>query len=232
MPETGESAFWGYDDLGLFLGAIIPSGLLGALLVRTLHLTSKPGKTLLFQCLLYVTLLAALYTLVSLRYRRPFWRSLGWFMPDTPDLLRCIVNGPLLAIGTALLGAILKAPRIKDPIQGLISGPGSLVVVMLFLIVLGPVFEELVFRGFLFPLLAKSLGAAGGILLTALPFALLHGAQNQWAWQQITLIGLAGVAFGYTRYKTGSTAASTLLHCGFNLMGAVAYAVQWERGIL
>jgi membrane protease YdiL (CAAX protease family) len=81
-------------------------------------------------------------------------------------------------------------------------------------------------------LLAKSLGAAGGILLTALPFALLHGAQNQWAWQQITLIGFAGVAFGYTRYKTGSTAASTLLHCGFNLMGAVAYAVQWERGIL
>jgi membrane protease YdiL (CAAX protease family) len=231
MPETGKSAFWGYEDLGLLLGAVIPSGLLGVLLVRALHITSTPGRTLLFQCLLYVILLGALFALISMRYRRPFWRSLGWRMPER-GLIECIMGGPILAIGTSILGAALKAPTVKDPIRGLISGRGSLVVVLFFLIVLGPIFEELVFRGFLFPLLAKSLGAAGGIILTALPFALLHGAQNQWAWQQITMIGLAGVAFGYARYWTGSTAASTVLHCGFNLVGAVAYAMQWERGVV
>jgi membrane protease YdiL (CAAX protease family) len=228
MPEFGESVFWNYEDLGLFLGSIIPSGILGVFLVRALHITSTPGRTLLLQCLLYLILLGALYALISLRYHRPFWSSLGWTMPER-GFLECIMGGPILAFGTSILGAALKAPAIKDPIRGLISGRGSLVVVMLFLVVLGPVFEEMVFRGFLFPLLAKTFGAVSGIVLTALPFALLHGAQNQWAWQQITMIGIAGVVFGYARYKTGSTAASTMLHCGFNLMGAVAYAVEWQR---
>lgn len=230
MPEAGESAFWGYEDLALFLGAIIPSGLIGALLVRAFQITSTPVRTLLFQCLLYVMLTVALYALVSARYHRPFWSSLGWSIPER-GLTGFLFGGMMLAIVTSLLGAALKAPQVKDPIRDLISDRASLVIVILFLVILGPIFEELVFRGFLFPLLAKTFGAAGGILLSALPFALLHGAQNQWAWQQITMIGLAGAVFGYGRYKTGSTTASTLLHCGFNLMGAIAYAVEWRSGV-
>jgi membrane protease YdiL (CAAX protease family) len=49
---------------------------------------------------------------------------------------------------------------------------------------------------------------------------------------RVTMIGLAGAAFGYAKYKTGSTAASTLQHSGFNLMGALAYLAQWEHGAL
>ncbi|MBV8841222.1 MAG: CPBP family intramembrane metalloprotease [Bryobacterales bacterium] len=229
MSETGQSAFWGYEDLGLFLGAIIPSGLLGAVLVRALHINSTAARTLFFQCLLYAILLGALYLLIAVRYRRPFWTSLGWSRPRI-GLLACVVGGPILAIATSIVGASLKAPEVKDPIRGLITTRSSLIVVLLFIVVLGPIFEELVFRGFLYPLLAKSFGAAAGIAFTALPFALLHGAQNQWAWQQIAMIGIAGAVFGYARYKTGSTAASTMLHCGFNLVGAVAYAVEWQKG--
>ena len=107
---------------------------------------------------------------------------------------------------------LLRAPEVPDPVKDLITGRASLVIVMVFAVVLGPIYEELFFRGFLFPLLAKTFGAAAGIFLSALPFALLHGAQNQWAWQQITLVGLAGSAFGFVRYRTGSTAASTILH--------------------
>ena len=47
-----------------------------------------------------------------------------------------------------------------------------------------------------------------------------------------TVIVIAGAAFGYAKYKTGSTAASTLLHSGFNLVGAIAYIFQWEHGAL
>ena len=229
MPES--SAFWSYEDLVLFLGAIIPSGVLGIALVRALHITSTPARTLLLQSLLYLALLGTLYLLIAVRYRRPFWRSLGWIFPER-GFVGWLLAGSGLAILISVLGAALKAPQIKDPIRGLITNPASLIVVLLFLTVLGPIFEELVFRGFLFPLLARTFGAAGGILLTALPFALLHGAQNQWAWQQITMIGLTGVAFGYARLKTGSTAASAILHCGFNLMGAVAYTVEWDRGVI
>ncbi len=91
----------------------------------------------------------------------------------------------------------------------------------------GPAWEELLFRGFLFPLLARSLGPWPGIIVTAIPFALLHGAQAQWTWQNLVVIGLAGVTFGFVRYKTGSTIASAMVHAGYNLTLLLAgYLVQ------
>jgi membrane protease YdiL (CAAX protease family) len=39
----------------------------------------------------------------------------------------------------------------------------------------------------------------------------------------MTLVGLAGAAFGFVRYKTGSTAAATILHSCFNLTQFLAY---------
>ena len=85
--------------------------------------------------------------------------------------------GPVWPSSSSALGALLHAPEVPDPVKDLITGRASLVIVMVFAVILGPIYEELLFRGFLFPLLAKSFGATAGILLSALPFALLHGAQ-------------------------------------------------------
>ena len=70
---------------------------------------------------------------------------------------------------------------------------------------------------------APGMKALAGILLTAVLFGLMHGAQYEWAWQQITLVSLAGAAFGFVRHRTGSTAASTILHGCFNLTQFVAF---------
>jgi uncharacterized protein len=229
MPEP--ETFWGYEDLGLFIGAVFPCAFLGAVFVRALHISSQAGRILLFQILMYALLFAVLYALISIRHRRPLWRSLSWSR-RVRFPLSWIVGGLLLALATSALGATMKAPQVPDQIRALITGRGSFIAVLLFVVVLGPIFEELVFRGFLLPLLVRTFGPALGIVLTALPFALLHGAQNEWAWQQITMIGIAGAAFGYAKFRTGSTAASTLLHSGFNLMGALAYLYEWEHGAI
>ncbi len=222
MTERKESAFWTYEDLALLLSAILPCYVGAYMLVRLSGVTSKEGQTLILQSSLYALLLTSLYLLVAWRYRKPFWRSLGWVRP-LRGAWWCVVGGPLLAVSVAVLGAAFHAPEGPDPVRGLITGRASLVIVMLFAVVLGPIFEELFFRGFLFPLLAKTFGAAAGIFLSALPFALLHGGQYRWAWQQITLVGIAGVAFGFVRSRTGSTAASTILHSSFNLTQFVAF---------
>ena len=70
---------------------------------------------------------------------------------------------------------------------------------------MAPVCEELMFRGFLQPLLVRSLGAAAGILATALPFGLLHFQEYGNSWRHVLLISLSGVAFGWMRHATGST---------------------------
>jgi uncharacterized protein len=222
MTERRDSAFWSYEDLALLLSAILPCWAGAYMLVRFSGATSKGAQTLIFQSSLFALLLAALYLLVAWRYRKPFWRSLGWVRP-VRGAWWCVVGGPLLAVSVAVLGAALRAPELPDPVKGLITGRASLIIVMIFAVVLGPIYEELFFRGFLFPLLAKTFGAAGGIFLSALPFALLHGAQNQWAWQQVTLVGVAGATFGFVRSRTGSTAASTILHSCFNLTQFVAF---------
>jgi membrane protease YdiL (CAAX protease family) len=222
--EPREHPFWTYEDLGLFVGSVIPVFLLAWLIVRIVSLPGGAVQAMVYQSLIYALLLGVLYLLVAWRYQQPFWGSLGWTVFRLPFL--CAAVGPVLAIGTATLGVVLKAPPIPSPIEDLISDRRSLFVMMLFLTVFGPVFEELVFRGFLFPLLARSLGPWPGILLAATPFALVHGSQYHWSWQHLTVVGLAGAVFGLVRYKTGSTAAATLAHTGYNATLFVGFLAQ------
>jgi membrane protease YdiL (CAAX protease family) len=212
--EPREYPLWTYEDLGLFIGSLIPVYLLTKLAAYALPHRGGAVEAMVVQSLFYALLLGVLYLVVAWRYAQPFWRSLRWTVFKLPFL--CAAAGPLLAFATSALGVLLKTPPLRSPIEDLISDRRSLFVMMLFLTVIGPVFEELIFRGFLFPLVARSAGPWAGILLTAIPFALVHGSQYSWTWQHLTLVGLAGAVFGFVRYKTGSTAASTLVHTGYN----------------
>jgi len=230
-PSQDQRAFWSFEDLALFLGAILPAWLVGALVIRfgrTLApsaFANNAVRALAFQSAIYALLVGALYMVIAFRYRRPFWQSMGWVAPQQGKWW-CILGGPALAIGLSILGVVLRTPAIPTPVESLISGPGSLFLVAFFAVVLGPVFEELLFRGFLQPLLQGAVGAWAAIVLAAAGFALLHGQEYQWAWQQLLVIGLAGMAFGYARHKTGSTAAGALLHGGYNLTFFVGYLIQ------
>jgi len=230
-PSRDSRAFWGFEDLALFLGAILPAWMLGLLLIRfgrTLApsaFSNNAVRALAFQSAIYALLVGALYLVIASRYRRPFWQSMGWVAPERGKWW-CIFGGPALAIGLSVLGVVLRTPAIPTPVESLISGRGSLLLVAIFAVVLGPVFEELLFRGFLQPLLQRALGPWPAILLAATGFALLHGQEYQWFWQQLLVVGLAGAAFGYARYKTGSTAAAALLHGGYNLTFFVGYLIQ------
>jgi membrane protease YdiL (CAAX protease family) len=84
--------------------------------------------------------------------------------------------------------------------------------------------EELIFRGFLQPLLVRSLGAVPGILAAAVPFGLLHFSEYGNSWRHAVLISGAGAAFGWMRHATGSTKASTLMHAAYN---ALFFASLW-----
>jgi membrane protease YdiL (CAAX protease family) len=224
QAEPREHPFWSYEDLGIFIGSIIPVFLMAMLAVHLIPLHSAAVRAMLYQLLVYGLLLGVLYLLVAWRYEQPFWQSLRWTPFRLPFLYAAV--GPLLAIGTSMLGVVLKAPPLPSPIEDLISDRRSLFIMMLFLTIFGPVFEELIFRGFLFPLLARSVGPWLGILLTAVPFALVHGSEYHWSWQHLTLVGLDGAVFGFVRYKTGSTAAATLVHTGYNATLFIGFLVQ------
>lgn len=222
---------WGYQDLGMLLGAILPSLIGGAIVLRAGQLIapsllrSDAARAMIYQVLFYVLMLFSLYVLVSLRHGLPFWKGLSWSF-QFRGAWAYLAGAPMLALGGSLFGGLMKAPEFPNPIQELISGRDSLIGVMLFVTFLGPLFEELMFRGFLFPLLQRSFGGWTAIVLTALPFALMHGPQYQWSWQWLAIVGFSGMVFGYARYRSGSTAASTLMHVGYNSTLFIVFLLQ------
>jgi len=213
--------FWGYGDLALFIGALLPSFLvaIGCIAVfRKLASPGRPIETIVFQTLLYILIVAALYMIVAARYGKSFaesFRLRGGF--------GYLFLGPLISIAVGVLALRLGAPSVPSPVDMLMAGRKSIIVVAGLVVVAGPIVEELVFRGFLQPLFSKTLGSAAGILISALLFGLLHAPQSQWAWQVVLAITLAGAAFGYVRERTGSTLASIAAHVGFNATSFAAY---------
>jgi membrane protease YdiL (CAAX protease family) len=217
-----EDVFWGFRDVAIFLGVAIPC-LLGGALITTAILAALPipdpgnaVKGLIAQFIGYGLLFAALSALLRFEYERPFWRSLAWRMPPMP-LGTVAFYGAGLALIIGILGALLKTPEVPGPMRDLLEDPRSLMLVAFFGVTLGPLCEELAFRGFLQPALVKSLGPAAGILISAAAFGILHLPQYGNTWQHGLLLTLAGAAFGLMRWLSRSTLASTVMHCAYNL---------------
>ncbi len=112
-----------------------------------------------------------------------------------------------------------------EPIMGV-----SWVLVILFMVILQPIAEGLVFQGLLLPALRSRIGAWPGFVLTAVFYAGFHFLvyQPSIAFDTITIIwvGLAapfisGLIYGAVRVFTGSTRAAILTHMAFGLFAVV-----------
>ena len=70
--------------------------------------------------------------------------------------------------------------------------------------------------------LKEQLGAIPGVILSAIPFGLLHYREFGNSWRHAVLIALAGTTFGWMRQVTGSTKASALMHASYNALIFIA----------
>lgn len=229
-PPPPTAPFWNWLDAALFLGLAAPSLLLALAMSRGILLLfpqqlNTAMRALLFQFLGYAIWFLALWVMLRFRYERSFWGSMAWNVP-WPRMGFTLFLGPLLVITVLILGELMGTPNVDNAIQRLLQDRLSILLVGFFAVTLGPLAEELVFRGFLQPLLIHNFGPAIGILAASLPFALLHGPQYNWSWQHILLLTFASVVFGLTRWRSGSTAASTLVHATYNLTFYTAYLLQ------
>lgn len=226
-----RSPFWGYGDLFLFVGLTLPSLLAGALIVKAVfavfHITvaNRAFELLPAQFTGYAILFSLLWMLFRFQYGQPFWNSLGWVDPPC-TAARVVMMGVLLAVAVAVASIVLRTPDINSPMKEFLTRRSSVVLLAIFGTTLGPLCEELAFRGFMQPLFVRSLGAVPGILLAALPFGLLHLQQYGWSWRHGLLITLAGAAFGWMRQATNSTKASVVMHVAYNAMFFLALVAQ------
>lgn len=217
-PVTPRVPIWGWRDVFLFIGAGIPclviSQAIAGAIARALSISVRDPLVLTAaQSFAYLVLFALLAMILRVSYDAPFWLSLGW-IHSRLSLFAAFAIGLLLAFTLAILGGLMQLHVEDSEIQKLLHAPHRLAVII-FAVTLGPLAEELAFRGFLQPLVVRSLGAIAGITLTGFFFGLLH-LPEYGSWKAALMVGLAGVGFGVIRHLTGSTLASTFAHVGFN----------------
>jgi len=228
IPQPESYPFWGYLDLFAFiliglLGLLLESLMGGALLAAT-HVRQV---FVLFpiQLLLYAFLLGTLALIFRRYYGRPFWQSLRW-VPAGVSTSFVAICGMGAAFAVVVGSVLMQTPDTDNPMKALLSDPTSVVLLAVLGVTLAPLCEEIVFRGFLQPLLVRSLGAAGGILLAGLLFGLLHLPEYGYSWRHVVLISLAGASFGWMRHRTGSTKAAAVMHSAYNCVFFLLLAVQ------
>ncbi len=166
------------------------------------------------QSLAYLLILAYMYVLVTRERGRPdFLAAIHWNWPS--NVAVCVLAGFVLSLLLQLVAHFLPIPK-ELPIDSFFRTPTEAWALGILSITLAPLMEELFFRGFLYPVLARSLGLPSAVFLTALGFALLHGAQLMFSWGPVLVIFLVGLVLTMVRAKTNSVAAGVLIHMAYN----------------
>ena len=227
--EAPRDPFFDYIDLCLFLGLCLPGILiaLGVVRVAKFVVSIPTGiQLMLVQGIWYFLIFGALAALFRIRYDRPFWRSLGWRPLTFGTAMGALAAGPVLAISVGLLGSAIRIPDISLPFEQMLGSQAAVALLGFVVVILGPVAEELAFRGLMMPLLIRSLGVVSGVVVTGLLFGVLHGSEYHWSWGHVLLISAAGSIFGWIKYRTQSTAAAAFMHSTYNLTQFAAFLAQ------
>ncbi|OLB32257.1 MAG: hypothetical protein DMG41_10665 [Acidobacteria bacterium] len=181
-----------------------------------------------------------LYVTLSVLPRLPFWRSLGWKRLDANTLAGKGRPWMYFLSGSGLsLFVIGASSRVKNaehvPIQEMFKSRSGAMLLMTMAVLVAPLVEETVFRGYLYPVFARiasrlaqsfgmdspsaiRAGVVTSILTTGVLFGLMHAPQLGWTWGLVSLLILVGIIFTFARAWTGTVFASFLLHLGYNSM--------------
>ncbi len=173
----------------------------------------------------YIPLAICMVAVVAGKYDVRFWQAIRWNWPRSQ--WKMLGLGALVLLSLNFLGHFLPMPQ-STPFEELFSRPRDAYLMSIFAITLGPLMEELFFRGFLYPVLARRMGVVWGIFFTALPFGLIHMFQYGYAWGVVLLIFLMGVVCTAVRAATGSVASSFLVHVGYNATEMLLFAVATD----
>lgn len=160
--------------------------------------------------------------------------AVAWLLTSDPLrslLLKAPVRGrDVVVAAAAALCLIPLSERLKTGIQGLYPLPAgveeqlgevsrwitespSIALTVLLLAVLPAICEELTFRGVILSGLRKSLGNAGGVIMTAVFFGAAHTVL-----QQSLAAAPVGVLIGIIALRTGSLIPCVVFHAVYNAL--------------
>ena len=172
------------------------------------------------QFVIYVAIMGFMALLVWGRHKTSLAEAVHWNVPAHPRVWRlALITGTALAL-ISDIGEVALHRWIPDslPITEFFKDRPSALLLGAFGILVAPLMEELLFRGFLYPALARWTGATVSLIITASAFTLLHGAQLGYSWAPLLLIFVVGLTLTITRMRTNSVATCVIVHMTYNFV--------------
>ncbi len=155
------------------------------------------------------------------------WSSVGWRrfnIWQSAVLIVGVYVGFLILVGIALVLVAMFVPgfdpnqaQVNEFTEGGLSKHYSLALIAL--VILPPVIEETVFRGFIFPAFSKRLGAGIGAVATSILFGIAHLQANISVYTFILSLLLC-----YMYYRLKSIFPGMILHMVNNFIAFTALA--------
>jgi membrane protease YdiL (CAAX protease family) len=189
-----------------------------------------------------ISIATILYFWILVRIKRPqssaqpregYWRTMG-FRPLGPAgttfgrVLLCLLAGTVVSVAVAFSSSLMgKQPPTS--MDALFQTRLALVLLMCFGVLVAPLVEEMMFRGFIYPVVARRFGIIASVLFTGILFGSFHALQLWPAKGLILLLMGVGVVFTWVRARAQTVVASLLMHIAYNgtIFAALLYQTKW-----
>tara|TARA_Y100001968_G_scaffold56140_2_gene47322 strand:- start:2101 stop:3459 length:1359 start_codon:yes stop_codon:yes gene_type:complete len=150
---------------------------------------------------------------------RPDGGWLQWNLKPINKAFSNAISGWLMIMPFVLLTGWLMNLFVGDqggsnPLLDMVLGSKNswaLLLLLLTTILIAPIFEELIFRGTLLPILAKDLGSFWGVIVSALVFALAHLSVGE-----LPPLFVLGIGLGILRLSSGRLFPCAIMHSLWN----------------
>ena len=185
----------------------------------------------ILQGLMNSVLVGFIAFLIKVVHRQSFVETIHWFRNHQFSTGFLISLGATLAISVLLVSSFFPAGE-PPPIERLLSSATAVYVFAIFGIGAAPLFEEIIFRGFLFKVLFDIGGSGMAVSVTAILFALLHLPQLWGSWGGVILIFIVGYILSFVRLRSNSLIPSFIIHTSYNTMlfGVFALSTFVQKG--
>jgi membrane protease YdiL (CAAX protease family) len=192
------------------------------------------------EALTYIATLTLSWFSFPLLWKRSFAEGIQ-ANPDAArrNAWRLIPLGLTLSFAVQAISSLATMPK-DIPMDDFFRTASDVWLVTVFGTLLAPLFEEILFRGFLLPAFAIAYdwlslprtpaaheawhssnkltrpALVFSAVLTSILFAALHGQQTAFAWPVLILLFCVSLVLSYVRLRLRSVMASTLIHVSYN----------------
>jgi membrane protease YdiL (CAAX protease family) len=170
--------------------------------------------------------------LLTRRFSLGFAREYRLEAPDaaTAGLVLLAALSVIYPVDTITSVLERRWPPESDYISFLLAikpkGIWSFIAVAAGTVVVAPLSEELLFRGFIQRILMRNMHGGLAVVLTALIFALAH-----FSVPLMPAVVLLGIVFGYLFYRTGNLAYPVLAHAAYNFVSLLRLHFTTEEAL-